>query len=93
MNFVDPHFARQGWAGIAPRSSGDIVGADLRTPRYLRLNHTPIEGKSCAGNDDCGTSFSSAIYVDAVSANIDQLTERWRSGLGLRRDRQRQQRN
>ncbi len=93
MNFVDPRLARQDRAGIAPCCSGDVVGADLRKLRHIRLNQTPIEGKSSADNDDRGTSFSGAIDVDAISANVDQLTGRRRSGLGLRRDRQRQQRN
>jgi hypothetical protein len=87
MNLADPHLARQGWAGITPGSSGDVVGADLRSPRYLRLNQTPIEGKSSTHNHNSGTSLSSAIYVDAISANVDQLTERRWSRLGLRRDR------
>jgi hypothetical protein len=35
--------------------------------------------------------LSDAIDMDAVSANVDQLTGKWRSRLGSRRDRQRQQ--
>lgn len=95
MNLVHPHLARQNRTGIAPRSTGDIVGANLRELRDFRLNQTPIEGKSAAHNYHRGISlaFSSAIDVDAISANVDQLTERRRSRLGLRRDRQRQQRN
>jgi hypothetical protein len=93
MNLVDPYLARQPWAGITPGSTGDIVTADLRELRHIRLNQTPIEGKSSTHNHNRGTSLASAIYVYAVSANVDQLTERWWSRLGLRRDRQRQQQN
>ena len=93
MNLVDPHLTSQNRAGITPRSSGDIVGADLRKLRDLRLNQTPIEGKSSANHDDRGAALSDAKDMDAISANVNQLTERRRICLRLRRDRQCQQRN
>src|SRR5206468_3370201 len=74
--------------GIAPRIPGTVVRADSRKLFDSRLNKNPVEGKiaQTVFHYNRKISFARAVDMEAMAAEINELTWRWRTRhLGSRR--------
>ncbi len=57
------------WPRIAPRSSGNVIGADSGQLPDLRLDQIPIEGEA-ANPDDRRTPVTGAVEMDTTAPDI-----------------------
>jgi hypothetical protein len=53
-----------------------VIGADLSEFRDFGLNKAPIERISPTSDDDGGTAVAGAVQMNAVTSNVNQLSER-----------------